>query len=285
MPLTHPAAPQDDDARLDAVVTQLRRVRLDWREASGRAREPAGRELPSPDTVAHILEDLCGVLFPMRLGPPDLRPQEEDRFVRRTLGQTLGFLQGQIRLELIHAARLQSRGQELPAVASADHEERAHHIALALAERLPEIRTELDADVMVAFAQPTGYRSVDELMLCNSGVRALIHHRIAHVLYRLGAPLVARMIADLAQGRTGAAIHPGAQIGPGCSISHGTGVVIGEGVRLGQRVRLHQGVTLDADEQGNSPQIGNDVVIHAGATVLGGLHIEDGARIGGQAQA
>lgn len=277
------ATPPDpaDEARLDTVVAQLRRVRLDWREASGRAREPAGRELPAPDTVAHIVEDLCGVLFPMRLGPPDLRPQDEDRYVRRTLGQTLTFLQGQIRLELIHAARLASRGQDLQ-TSPAEQDDAAHRMASLLAEQLATIRAELDADVIAAFAQPSSYRSVDELMLCSPGVRALIHHRIAHRLHGLGAPLVARMIADLAQGRTGVAIHPGARIGAGCSISHGTGVVVGSGVRLGERVCLHQAVTLDCGESdGLYPEVGNDVVILAGATLLGGLKIGHGARIGG----
>ncbi|WP_368735006.1 serine O-acetyltransferase, partial [Serratia marcescens] len=83
-------------------------------------------------------------------------------------------------------------------------------------------------------------RSVDEVLLCYPGLHALIRHRLAHELYRLGVPLIARVIAELAHAHTGIDIHPGAQIGEGCFIDHGTGVVIGETAILGRGVRLYQ---------------------------------------------
>ncbi|HSI50358.1 MAG TPA: serine acetyltransferase [Ideonella sp.] len=285
-PVNDALSPADAQLDLDQIVTSLRTVRLSWREASGRSREPAGRELPSPDTVAHIMDDLCGVLFPMRLGPPELRPQEEDIYVRRTLGQTLQFLQGQVRLELAHDARLLDEEQrnrgELP--------ELARQVVNNLARSLPVIRSLLDSDVAAAFHGQPSARNVDEILLCCPGVRAMIHHRVAHRLHRLGARLLARMVSDLAHSRTGIDIHPGATIGAGCFIDHGNGVVIGEGVRIGRQVRIHQAVTLDAGDSPRQPgstallaypTVGDDVVLHAGATVLGGVSIGQGARIGG----
>lgn len=216
------AAASDAVFELDEVVSALRHVRLNWREASGRAREPAGRELPSPDTVSHIVDDLCGVLFPMRLGPPELRPLEEDVYVRRTLGQTLQFLQGQVRLELAQEARVRAlAAQEQLAL-----HDQARAISHALARALPSIRSQLDADVAAAFKTQPDTRSIEEVLLCSPGLRALIHHRIAHQLHLLGARLLARMVADLAHTRTGIDIHPGARIGAGCTIDHGTGLVI-----------------------------------------------------------
>lgn len=233
-----PAA--QDTFDLDGVVSALRDVRLNWREASGRAREPAGRELPSPDTVIHIVDDLCGVLFPMRLGPPELRPLEEDFYVRRTLGQTLQFLQGQVRLELAQEARVR---------ALAAHEQLALHedarvISHQFARALPAIRSQLDADVAAAFKAQPDTRSIEEVLLCNPGLRALIHHRIAHQLHHLGARLIARMVADLAHTRTGIDIHPAAQIGPGCAIQHGSGLVIERHAVLAAGARLRSGLPV-----------------------------------------
>jgi serine O-acetyltransferase len=121
----------------------------------------------------------------------------------------------------------------------------------------------------------------------------MIHHRLAHRLYELGVPLLARLVAELAHGKTGIDIHPGATIGPGFFIDHGTGVVIGETAVIGARVRVYQAVTLGArsfpsDENGHAikglprhPKVEDDVVIYAGATVLGRVTLGKGASIGG----
>lgn len=196
---------------LEPLVQALRQRRLAWREAQGRSREPAGRELPAPDTLAHVLEDLAGVLFPMRLGPPELSPQDEDTYVRRTLAQTLRFLQGLARLELQHEARV--HGASRPD--QGDPEQRARQRVQAFAATLPEIRAELDADIAAAFLHQPDARNMDEILLCHPGMRAMIHHRIAHQLHRQGLTLLARMAADLALSRTGIAIDPGRFIAQG----------------------------------------------------------------------
>jgi len=121
----------------------------------------------------------------------------------------------------------------------------------------------------------------------------VIHHRLAHELYRLGVPLIARIVSEIAHSETGIDIHPGATIGASFFIDHGTGVVIGETAVIGERVRLYQAVTLGAkrfeqDAQGNllkgaarHPVVEDDVVIYAGATILGRITIGKGSSIGG----
>jgi serine O-acetyltransferase len=134
---------------------------------------------------------------------------------------------------------------------------------------------------------------LDEILVCYPGTTAIIHHRLAHRLYQLGARLVARIISEMAHAATGIDIHPGAQIGEAFFIDHGTGVVIGETAVIGRRVRLYQAVTLgakrfDKDADGNlikgqrrHPIVGDDVVIYAGATVLGRITIGEHSTIGG----
>jgi serine O-acetyltransferase len=122
---------------------------------------------------------------------------------------------------------------------------------------------------------------------------AILHYRLAHSLHKLGAPFIARIVSDIAHSRTGIDIHPAAQIGASFFIDHGTGVVIGETTIIGERVRLYQHVTLGAkrfpaDESGQlikgtprHPIVEDDVVIYAGATVLGRITIGAGSTVGG----
>lgn len=271
---------------LDPVVDGLRAARERWRAAHQRERECGGRELPSREALEEVIHDLCGVLFPMRLGPPDLRRESEDYFVGHTLDRALNALHEQIGLELADAARRSGRGGE-------DIEVRAVRIVRDLAGDLPALRALLDSDVDAAFRGDPAAHSVDEVVLCYPGVLAVIHHRLAHRLYRMGVPLVARIIAEISHGKTGIDIHPGAEIGAGFFIDHGTGVVIGETAVIGKNVRLYQAVTLGAkrfpvDDQGGlqkglprHPIVEDDVVIYAGATVLGRIVVGRGSTVGG----
>ena len=271
------------------VVSELSKVRQQWRESQQRSTDPGGRELPSLEAMERIVADLCGVLFPMRLGPADLRHETEDFYVGHTLDTVLHALLAQVRLELRYATRYQ------PDTEVSDSRIETNAVALVrhFVRALPGIRTLLDADVVAAFQGDPAARSVDEVLLCYPGVLAMIHHRIAHKLHTLGVPLLARIVSELAHAQTGVDIHPGASIGPGFFIDHGTGVVIGETAVIGKRVRLYQAVTLGAksfptDASGNPikgqarhPVLEDDVVIYAGATVLGRITIGRGASIGG----
>jgi serine O-acetyltransferase len=222
----------------------------------------------------------------MRLGPPDLRQESEDFYVGHTLDTVLTLLLAQVRLELSYQSRQRGEGD-------ADSDGRALATVRDFANALPDIRTLLDSDVQAAFHGDPAASSVDEVLLCYPGIEAMIHHRIAHRLYRQGLPLLARIVAEHAHGLTGIDIHPGAQIGAGFFIDHGTGVVIGETAVIGERVRLYQHVTLgakrfatDADghlQKGGArhPLVEDDVVVYAGATILGRVTIGRGSTIGG----
>ena len=270
------------------IVDELHSARKSWRESQKRSNEPGARELPSAGALAHIIEQLKGALFPMRLGPPDLRQESEDFYVGHTLNSVLHALQAQMRLELGFNSRQQPAAMVLPDV-QAD----ALGATRTFGAALPGIRALLDSDVLAAYNGDPAARSVDEVLLCYPGVLAMIHHRLAHQLYRQGLPLLARIVAELAHSQTGIDIHPGAQIGPGFFIDHGTGVVIGETAIIGQRVRLYQAVTLGAkrfpaDVDGHlqkglprHPIVEDDVVIYAGATILGRVTLGKGATIGG----
>ena len=272
---------------LERVVAELRATRERWRGSQQRNLESGGRELPSRETLIDIAAALRGILFPMRLGPQNLRQESEDFYVGHTLDTALNALLGQVRLELRYAAR------QDPAIDPAENDLRAIRIVHDFAANLPGVRALLDTDVQAAYHGDPAARSVDEVLLCYPGVFAIIHHRLAHELYKLGVPLLARIVSELAHAETGIDIHPGAQIGSGFFIDHGTGVVIGETAVIGQRVRLYQAVTLGAKRFGTDanghllkgqprhPIVEDDVVIYAGATVLGRVTIGSGSTIGG----
>ena len=122
----------------------------------------------------------------------------------------------------------------------------ATEITHSFAAALPKIRAALDKDVRAAFASDPSAKSIDEIVFCFPGVAAIMRHRLAHDLYRRGAPLLARIVAEIAHALAGVDIHPGAEIGEGFFIDHGTGVVIGETAVIGRNVRIYQAVTLGA---------------------------------------
>ncbi len=269
---------------LDNIVKQLSNIRRGWRAAQAHHAEYGGEGFPSRGDLNKIMEALCGALFPLRLGPNFVRLHNEDAFVAQTLQTGLSRLYGQIRLELIYA------------MADADQDVidgRAESIIRDFSGDLPALRMLLDTDVSAAFRGDPAARSVDEVLICYPSLLAIIHHRLAHRLHLLGAPLVARIISEVAHEKTGIDIHPGARIGESFFIDHGTGVVIGETAIVGDRVRLYQGVTLgarsfpaDADgtllkDQPRHPIVEDDVVIYSGATILGRVIVGRGSEIGG----
>jgi serine O-acetyltransferase len=269
---------------IGAITEQLADVRQEWRAGHGRHAELGWAEFPSRSRLEKIMAALCGALFPLRMGPSFVRRHNEAAFVAESLQTALSRLYGQIRIELGYAMR----------DASSDAVERAAgRIIGRFAADLPTLRRLLDTDVEAAYAGDPAARSVDEVLLCYPGILAIIHHRLAHRLHVLGAPLVARIITEIAHSRTGIDIHPGAQIGDAFFIDHGTGVVIGETSIIGRRVRVYQAVTLGAKSFPAEPDgrvvkslerhpiLEDDVIVYAGATILGRVTIGRGAVIGG----
>lgn len=267
-----------------AIAEELRQIRDEWRKRHGWAKEYGSEGFPSRGDLSKIMMALSGAFYPLRLGPDFVRPHNEHLFVEQTLQTTLARLYGQIRIELFYAMV----DQPIEAI-----DARADEIIRRFTRRLPDLRRILDLDVEAAWRGDPAARSVDEVLICYPSMLAIIHHRVAHQLYLEGATLIARIIAEIAHDKTGIDIHPGATIGESFFIDHGTGVVIGETAILGRNVRLYQGVTLGArsfasDQDGKlirdvvrHPIVEDDVVIYAGATILGRVTIGAGSEIGG----
>jgi serine O-acetyltransferase len=162
-------------------------------------------------------------------------------------------------------------------------------VVAAFLDQLPGVRASLLLDAEAILAGDPAAESLEEVIVAYPGFLATAVHRVAHELYRLGVPVFPRLLSEWSHRETGIDIHPGAVLGASFAIDHGTGVVIGETSIIGDRVRLYQGVTLGAHavsktlaHQKRHPTLGNDVVVYANATILGGTTvIGDGSIIGG----
>ena len=159
----------------------------------------------------------------------------------------------------------------------------AAQVAQAFVDALPEVHRLINTDVAAAYEGDPAATSPMEVVMAYPGLYAITVHRLAHVLYSLKVPIIPRVMSELAHSKTGIDIHPGATIGERFFIDHGTGVVIGETTVIGRNVKLYQGVTLGAlsfpkDESTGMlmkglkrhPNVEDNVVIYAGATILGG---------------
>jgi serine O-acetyltransferase len=242
--------------------------------------------LPSRDAVLQCVEGIRQAFFPGYFGATDLH----DKSLHYTVGATLDHVIHELEEQVTRAVAF-AEGHDF---ATCGHcAEFARNAARELLGRLPGIRRLLASDVEAAFAGDPALRIRDEAIFSYPGIYAVTEQRIAHELYLLGVPLIPRIITEHAHGKTGIDIHPGAAIGERFFIDHGTGVVIGETTRIGNGVRIYQGVTLGAksfprDANGvpvkgvdRHPIVEDDVVIYAGATILGRITIGRGASIGG----
>ena len=138
-------------------------------------------------------------------------------------------------------------------------------------------------DIQAVRERDPAARSTFEVLLCYPGVHALALHRVAHAIWRRGWTITARFLSHIARFLTGIEIHPAARLGPGLFIDHGMGVVIGETAEVGENVTLLQGVTLGGTSlkrEKRHPTLGNNVVVGAGAKIIGAFKIGDGSRIG-----
>ena len=267
--------------RLDRIVAELRHSR----DVTHNIRQDGpSRRAPSRHALETILDGLVETLFPRHYGRSELDSENIDYFVGNSLNVALNALLEQIQRGSLFVSDGLSSDQAL---------QDAVELTRTFASTLPETRGVLVSDLRAAFVGDPAARSFPEILIGYPGMTAIIHHRIAHVLHRLGATLVARLIAEIAHTKTGIDIHPGASLGASFFIDHGTGVVIGETAVIGERVRIYQAVTLGArhfptDHEGNvvkgtarHPVVEDDVIIYAGATILGRIVIGHGSTIGG----
>jgi serine O-acetyltransferase len=270
---------------LDAVVKVLASANTGALRRSAR-QKPQAVALPSAPVVREAVEGLRSALFPWHFGALRSADDAVERAIERPLRAALAALREQIRVGVLLACE-HDRDPCPECAASADR-------ALAtFTQRLPEVRALVESDAWAAFDGDPAATSADEALFCYPGITASFHHRLAHELHRLDVPLIPRMISELAHAATGIDIHPAARIGASFFVDHGTGVVIGETCVIGDRVRLYQGVTLGSrtfplDEDGRPikgvprhPIVEDDVVIYAGATLLGRITIGRGSSVGG----
>lgn len=250
-------------------LDEIKRALLASYEVDGGINHIDGMNLPDQESVSRLSADFMHLLFPGFFEPTAVSREQVGPITEQRLCDVAQRLATEIEKSLRFAKECDPVG-------------RSEELAMALLSELPALRRLVHTDVAAAYQGDPAARSLDEIILAYPCVLVISLQRIAHVLYRLGVPLVPRMITEYAHERTGCDIHPGAQIGSHFFIDHCTGVVIGETARLGRQVKIYQGVTLGAksfevDEEGNPikglkrhPDVEDHVTIYAHATILGG---------------
>lgn len=243
-------------------------------------------ELPSGKVLQSLVELCRAILFPGYYGQARITGQT----IRFHTGVAIEQLFEELSKQIYAGLCLANTSQTTSSQAAKATAER---IAEEFISSLPELRSLLATDAEAMFDSDPAAQNPGEVIFCYPGFRAICNYRIAHVLYRLEVPFIPRMITEMAHSETGIDIHPGATIGHHFSIDHGTGIVIGETSVIGDYVRIFQGVSLAGaklppDEKGNTirgiarhPILGNHVTVYSNATLIGKIHIGDGATICG----
>ena len=234
--------------------------------------------LPSRQAVIEIIRDFQKLLFPVYYGDRYLLKLPPEQYCELLMNNIYDKLLVQIEMTL-------EEGEE--------SHQRACEDCTRLLERLPEIQKKLQKDLDANYMGDPAAYSRQEVMFSYPGFFAIFVYRIAHELYIMNVPMIPRIMTEYAHSQTGIDINPGAKIGEYFFIDHGTGIVVGETTVIGNNVRMYQGVTLGALAPDGlpsdpyvrrHPKIGNDVVLYAGSTLLGGkTEVGDHVVIGGNA--
>jgi len=246
-----------------------------------------GEPLPSIKNLTKVINLVREILFPGYFGNTTLRTGTTQHYMGVYIDELFEILSREILAGMCFECNDESPNK------ISNHAEKAKKIAVEFIEFLPEIRRILGTDVESTFLNDPAARNFGEVIFSYPGIRAIMNYRVANKLLELEVPLIPRFISEMAHSETGIDIHPRAQIGERFTIDHGTGVVIGSTAILGNNVKIYQGVTLGAksfplDDDGNPikgiprhPILEDDVVIYAGATILGRVTIGKGSVIGG----
>ena len=224
------------------------------------------RQYPDKAVITDIIEKLLRIVYPGFFREKAFRMYNAKHHLSMLIEDVMYSLNREIRLVF------QNEGAQ-------NADEKAQEICLAFFDEIPGIRALVQTDVQAAYDGDPAATSKDEVIFCYPGLYAITVYRLAHVLYRLGVPMIPRIMTEYAHGITGIDIHPGATVGDYFFIDHGTGIVIGETTVIGSHVKIYQGVTLGGltTRGGQSlrgmkrhPTIEDHVTIYAGASVLGG---------------
>jgi len=259
------------------ALAQVAGELLDSYLGDERARRISQRYLPSREAIVEILESVLDLMYPGYFGRQDLNAGNLSQHVEQMAAALVPKLEREIEHCLCYGRERETAPPEFGECAP-----RAHDLTEIFLRRLPQIRGLLIRDVQAAFDGDPAALNLDEIILAYPGVLAVSVYRIAHALYDLGVPMMARIMTEWAHSKTGCDIHPGATIGAAFFIDHATGVVIGETTHIGDGVKIYQGVTLGAlslprDASGHlirgkkrHPTVESGSTLYANATVLGG---------------
>jgi len=238
-------------------------------ERAGGLNHRDAHNMPSKRAVGQICEDLLQILFPGFHDEDALQQGTVEELTHERLTSVALRLEEQVRRSVRIGNPNKPTGRTPP-------------ILHKFCKSLSRIRELLRTDIEAAFEGDPAAIHREEIILSYPCIETIAIQRLAHVLYRAGAPLVPRMMTEWTHGRTGIDIHPGAAIGSHFFIDHGTGVVIGETCRIGNHVKIYHGVTLGArsfekDEEGRivkggkrHPDVDDHVTIYPNSTILGG---------------
>jgi len=223
--------------------------------------------VPSNETIAKWAMDLLNLLYPQRLPHKKYTLQEIHELFRKLEHELTSILNG----------------------TKACHDCNNEAVANTFFKDLPELYRKMNTDIQAILEGDPAAKSEFEIIRTYPGFLAISLYRIAHGLLLIDVPLIPRILTEYAHSLTGIDIHPGAEIGEYLYIDHGTGIVIGETTVIGNHVKIYQGVTLGAlsiekfmAHTKRHPTIEDDVIIYAGATILGGeTRIGYGCIIGG----
>ena len=238
----------------------------------------AQKLIPSRKEIISIIKNIQCIMFPDYFH----LDENEGKSSLEVLDKIYNKLKEQIESAFAFCSECDNTGLNVDALVS------------EIMAEIPKIKEKLIKDVQAIYEGDPAARAPEEIILSYPGFYAISIYRIAHEFYVRRIPYIARLMTEFSHEKTGIDIHAGAKIGEYFFIDHGTGIVIGETTTIGHHVRIYQGVTLGAksfelDEDGNPvkgvkrhPDIGNNCIIYANATILGGnTKIGDGCVIGG----
>lgn len=269
--------------------TRISEIAIELEQSMAGSRECCsedGLDLAGRTEIYDILDDILAALFPGSYGKVKLARSEFGFF----LNDILRHISFKLHKHICDVLKYRCKKENC---SNCDCETRSQQVLIHLIEALPSLRTLLDGDIQAAFDGDPAAKFIDEIVLSYPCIEAIATYRIAHLLYELDIPIIPRIMSERAHSKTGIDINPGAKIGTHFFIDHGTGVVIGETCVIGNHVKIYQGVTLGAlspfDKDGvplknkkRHPDIEDEVIIYANATILGGATIiGKGAVIGG----
>jgi serine O-acetyltransferase len=233
--------------------------------------------LPSKELIIDAIQRLRQIIFPGYFGEQGLTIANISHHIGELVREASDLLYQQVRCCLRYSESIPGANGDNERCAECDA--KAAEIVHAFFKRIPAVRQMLASDVAAAFDGDPAAQSADETIFSYPGLFAITVQRLAHEFYKMNVPLLPRIMTEHAHSETGIDIHPGAKLGKSFFIDHGTGVVIGETTEIGNNVKVYQGVTLGALAPAfgqllrghkRHPTIEDDVIIYAGATILGG---------------